>query len=204
MDRLQKRSTKSSRGFTYTYYVSDLAATNAFLEEATGRPLLAYQELLVSDEGPALLRDRAGRLYDGMHGAPRDFLGELLCVRGNLKRWLLSGDDDDDGAWRVDQRAYATRDPAAPPEIRRAAREGEGRAGGPGLLLPGQHRARAAHPHEVALPRERLVDVGVPVLFIGCLQDAIVTLDRSHWSPLELPGPVGSAVDSFLARKILK
>ncbi|KAI4595243.1 hypothetical protein KJ359_005216 [Pestalotiopsis sp. 9143b] len=191
----------------------DLDATNAFTEKTFGRPLLAYQELLVSKEGPGILRQHVGRLWDGMHGAPRDFFGELLCVRGNFKKWLLN----EGGDWNVEAREYAKDQGLKRRYVERLERDGF-EAPVCYYLANTEH---VQHKVEKDMPREKFV-VNVPLLYFMCSQDAVcrpemmipakmggfvpdleeVTLDCSHWSPLEAPEPIASALDDFVKRKI--
>lgn len=191
----------------------DLDATNAFLESVYGQPLFEYQKLLISEEGPSILKAHVDRLYDGMHGAPRGWIGELLGRRGNFKKWLLNEDND----WNVELREYAK-----DPQLKKRFVERFQRDGFDGPVC--YYRAiteHIQHEQEKAIPKERLV-VNVPVLYFGCSQDAVcrpeslkpakeggflpdleeVMLDCSHWSPLEAPGPIAGAIHDFISRKV--
>ncbi|KAH6652832.1 epoxide hydrolase [Truncatella angustata] len=190
----------------------DLPATNAYLEKVYGYPLLAYQEFIISDEGPAILKAHADRVFDGMHGAPRNWMRDLLCQRGSFKKWLLN----EDGDWNVEPRDYAKN-----PELRKKYIERFQRDGFEGPACYYKSTANnVQHKVEKTIPEERQI-IKVPVLYIGCLQDAVcrpealipakqggflpdleeTTLDCAHWSPLEAPGPVASAIDNFLTKK---
>lgn len=191
----------------------DLDAANAFLEKTFGRPLLAYQELLISEEGPEILRKHVGRLYDGMHGAPPDFFGELLCTRGNFKKWLLNENQD----WDVEVREYAKDAELKRRYVERLERDG---FEAPICYYRG-NTEHVQHAVEKDMPRDRFV-VKVPLLYFIATQDAVcrpeamipaklggfvpdleeVTLECSHWSPLEVPGPIATALDDFVKRKV--
>ncbi|KAH9893076.1 epoxide hydrolase [Xylariomycetidae sp. FL2044] len=83
----------------------DLEKTSAWLESLWGYPAFAYQEFFVwSEEAPALLRANADRFYQSMHGAPRGWVKDVWCRRGQLATWLR------DRERTVELRDYA-RDP---------------------------------------------------------------------------------------------
>ncbi|CAJ2507220.1 Uu.00g084060.m01.CDS01 [Anthostomella pinea] len=173
MEALSKKSIRSSRGFTYTYYVSDpdtiaknaptLLLQHGFPDDAhiwqtdpsaygmsahtrdltevldaegvdtvvstpsypwatigappspnacmpiipSGKPsgirCSHIRSSLITDEAPAILKAHADRVYDGMHGAPPDWMLQLLCRCGKWKEWLL----DESGDSNVEVRDYA-------------------------------------------------------------------------------------------------
>ncbi|RYP05077.1 hypothetical protein DL764_004038 [Monosporascus ibericus] len=188
----------------------DLQSANALFEKNFGYPIFAYWEFFTSDEAPALLRANAGRLYDGLHGAPRDWMKELFCVRGNMRKWLLSEN------WNVEVRPYAQ-----DPNLRQAFVERFQRDGFEGPLCYYLAMVNnVQYEAEKGIPKDDLV-VRVPTLYIICTQDSVcrpeasapakhggflpdieeVTIDCAHWSPLERPDEIAEAIKSFLERR---
>ncbi|KAL7624641.1 hypothetical protein AAE478_006210 [Parahypoxylon ruwenzoriense] len=187
----------------------DLDSINAQVESIFGYPLFAYQEFFASDEAPAILRANAGRFYDAMHGAPRNWLRDIFCVRGSMRKWLL-----DDSS--VELRPYAQ-----DPNLRRAFVERLQRDGFEAPLC--YYKSDITNmQYEVMknIPKERFV-VRVPTLYIICRQDPVcrpefsegpkregflpdleeATIDCAHWSPLENPDEIAKLMKSFLERR---
>lgn len=190
----------------------DLEETNARAEKLFGYPALAYQEFLVTDEAPALLKAHVDRFYDGMHGAPTGWMREIFCARGGMRKWLL------DEERKVELCSYA-QDPA----LRQTFVERFQRDGFEGPLC--YYKAANSTVQYDALKdltKEQLT-VQVPVLYIACTQDAVclpvliqaakqggylpdleeATIDSRHWSPLEKPDEVSALILSFLERKLV-
>jgi soluble epoxide hydrolase / lipid-phosphate phosphatase len=189
---------------------STLEATNKRLQQIFGYPIFAYHEFLVSDDAPAILKANAGRFYDGIHGAPNDWIRVFFCTTGNTHKWFL------DDAWNVELRDYA-KDPARKQAfIDRFQRDG---FEGPLCYYKAMHNNvhRSSHKN---IPEDRFI-VKVPVMHIICTQDAIcrpelsvpakqkgclpdleeITLECGHWSPLEQPAVISDSIISFLERR---
>ncbi|KAI5921347.1 epoxide hydrolase-like protein [Camillea tinctor] len=189
----------------------DLAALNAATEKLFGYPLFAYQEFFVSAEAAGILDADPGRLYDGIHGAGRDWMRELFCVPGNMRKWMATPA----ASWSVAPRPYAT--PAA-----RAAFVDRFRTGGFAAPLCWYRAISENVQSEAAksVPEANYV-VRVPTLFVICEQDAVCrregsdrakeagllpdieekTIDSGHWCPYEKPEEVGALMLAFLEKR---
>ncbi|KAI1631419.1 epoxide hydrolase-like protein [Biscogniauxia mediterranea] len=196
----------------------DLAAFNAQTEATFGYPLFAYQEFFVSAEARRILDADPGRFYDGIHGAGRDWMRELFCVRGNMRKWMLDEGEEGKGErWTVEPRPYVVRDPGARDAfVARFRRDG--------FAAPlCYYRAVSENVQSEAarrVPAENHV-VRVPALYIICSQDAVcrpessaaakkagllpdieeATIDSGHWSPYEKPDEIAELMNSFLERR---
>ncbi|KAI8958941.1 alpha/beta-hydrolase [Daldinia sp. FL1419] len=187
-----------------------LEETNAQFEKEWGYPAYAYQELFVSDEGPKILKENLERFYDVMHGAPRDWMKQIWCQRGEMERRLRDPD------WKIELRSYA-QDPA----FRRAFIERLRRDGFEGPLC----YYKATHSNIQSdtvkdFDKDRFI-VRVPVLNVSATQDPMCrpeqsvsakeggylpdleehTVECSHWVPLEKADEAAELMKSFLQRR---
>ncbi|KAI1847506.1 hypothetical protein JX265_000756 [Neoarthrinium moseri] len=190
----------------------DIVATNDYLEKTLGFTFLGYQEFLITDEAPGILKAHADRVYDGMHGAPRDWILSILGPRGKFKEWLLN----ESGDLTVEPREYAK-----DPEHKRVFVERFRRDGFEAPVC--YYKASCYNIYyekEKSLSPERLV-IKVPLLYFGCSQDGVcrpelmapakaggfvpdleeILLDCSHWSPLEAPDSIASGIQQFLSKR---
>ncbi|KAI0840504.1 alpha/beta-hydrolase [Hypoxylon sp. FL0890] len=188
----------------------DLKQTNDHLEKVIGFPALAYQELFISDEAPALLKAHLDRFYQALHAAPVGWMKEVWGARGKLRDWLL------DENQKVELLSYAQ-----DPELRRAFIERFRRDGFEGpLCYYKAHNSNVQYDADKALGDDSLA-MQVPVFYISCSHDPIceldlmapakekgflpdleeVTIDSRHWSPLEKPDEVATLMTSFLKRR---
>ncbi|KAK7744765.1 hypothetical protein SLS62_010068 [Diatrype stigma] len=188
----------------------DLEEINARAETLFGYPAVAYQEFFVTDEAPAILKAHVDRLYDGSHGAPAGWMREIFCTRGATRKWLL------DEERKVELLNYA-QDPALRQSfIERFQRDG---FEGPVCYYKAGN-STVQYDALKGLTKEQLT-VQVPVLYIGCTQDAVclpvliqaakqggflpdleeAIIDSHHWPTLEKPDEVAELILSFLERR---
>lgn len=180
------------------------------LEKVFGYPPLAYQEFFVTDEAPALLNGNLDRFYHAMHGAPRDWMKQIWCQRGEMTRWLL------DQNRTVELRPYAQNPVHRAAYMERFQRDG---FAGPLCYYKAMHSMKQ---YEVlkALDKDRYI-VRVPVCQITCTQDPVCIaelsipaktggflpdveehiIDSGHWVPYENPDKVAELILSFLQRR---
>ncbi|KAI1341738.1 Alpha/Beta hydrolase protein [Xylariaceae sp. FL0016] len=188
----------------------DINAANDQLEKIFGYPLLAYQAFFISDEAPAILNSNAGRVFDALHGAPENWMRDIFCVRGAMRKWLL-------GNTEVELRPYAQDPRLKDAFIQRFQQDG---FDGPLCYYRAINQHKAQQEGVERLANDAAV-VKVPTLYIICKQDFVcrpevtyrakqagllpdfeeATLDRAHWSPMESPGEIASLIKSFLERK---
>ncbi|KAI1394614.1 alpha/beta-hydrolase [Hypoxylon fuscum] len=188
----------------------NLEKSNAHLEKLFGYPALAYQEFFIADEASALLNANPDRLYQAMHSAPKDWMKETWCTRGNIRKWLQ------DKTQTVELLGYA-QDPA----LRQAFVERFRRDGFEGPLC--YYKATNSNVQYDAskdIKKQDLV-VRVPMLYIACTRDPVcrpefmipakeggflpdleeAVVDSGHWCPLESPNEVAELMISFLERR---
>jgi pimeloyl-ACP methyl ester carboxylesterase len=188
-----------------------LEASNAMVMKMFGYPAGAYWEVQLAADAPELMQRNAGRLWEAMHGAKAGLLKEVFCTFGALRKYL------EGGSGRVELKPYA-QDEALKEEFLERFAEKE--------AISAQlnwYRAVAENVQfetDRELPKERHV-VKVPVLYIGCTEDAVcrtdlnqyprglgllpdykeVVLECGHWSPMEKPAEIAEAVKGFLGEK---
>jgi soluble epoxide hydrolase / lipid-phosphate phosphatase len=187
-----------------------LENSNKRFEELFGYPAYAYHKFFLSDEAPALLRANIDRFYYAMHGAPRHWMKEIWCCRGQMKNWLLNQN------CKVDLCDYA-QDPA----LRTAFFERFQRDGfvAPLCYYKAMH-SNVQYDTTKNLAKGRFV-VQVPACHIVCIHDPICrrelstpakdggflpdleefTVDIGHWVPLENPVGAAELMISFLQRR---
>ncbi|KAI1086120.1 alpha/beta-hydrolase [Rostrohypoxylon terebratum] len=187
-----------------------LEEVNAKFEELWGYPAFAYQEFFVSEDAPAILRANLDRFYHAIHGAPRDWMRQIWCERGEMRKWLTDKDRT------VELRGYA-QDPA----FRQRFMERFERDGFEAPLC----YYKALHSSEEFnstkdLDKDRFI-VRVPAFYIESTQDAVcrpemsmqakqggflpdweeATVDSAHWVPFEKPAEIGQLIASFVERR---
>ncbi|KAH7045324.1 Alpha/Beta hydrolase protein [Macrophomina phaseolina] len=191
----------------------DLAAANAFLEQATGFPRYAYWELFTAPDGPAIIDAHLERFWVALHGDREHWMRDLFCVRGAFRDFLLADRTD------VELREYAKPGRGWREEWLQSVKSGGGLEGA--LCW---YRAMAENHHyeaEKAIPKERH-PITVPTFFLGCERDdvclpalieqnradglvgpdlSVKIIDSAHWCTMEKPDEVGEALHGWLSAK---
>ncbi|KAI0895493.1 alpha/beta-hydrolase [Annulohypoxylon nitens] len=187
-----------------------LEEVNAKFDQVLGYPAFAYQEFFVSEDAPALLRANMDRFYHVIHGKPRDWMKQIWCGRGEMRKWITDQDRN------VELRGYA-QDPA----FRKRFMDRFERDGfeAPLCYYKALH-STAEFNTTKDLDKDRF-KVRVPVFYIGCTQDAVcrpemstpakdggflpdweeATIDSAHWVPFEKPAEVAELITSFVGKR---
>ncbi|KAF4541827.1 Alpha beta hydrolase fold protein [Lasiodiplodia theobromae] len=191
----------------------DLAAANAFFEQATGLPRYAYWELFTAEDGAEVCDKHLESLWHVAHGNRPNWMRDMFCVRGAMREFLLADRRD------VELHEYAKPGNGWREEWLQSVREGGGLASA--LCC---YKALAHNHHyevEKELPKER-IPVTVPTFFLGCDRDdvclsalieknradghvgpdlTVKNIDSAHWCPMEKPDEVGKALYEWLSSK---
>ncbi|KXJ97157.1 epoxide hydrolase [Microdochium bolleyi] len=188
----------------------DVAKSNAMTEKVFGYQMLAYQVFLAADRAPAILREKADRLYTAAHAAGEDAMKELFCVPGALEKFL-------DGTEETPVRPYAEDEGMRERFVARFRRDG---FEGPVNYYRAFHADMNRSDEVGELTPDRFV-VKVPAFFVACTQDAVcrpelvgtaldkgllpdfdsMVLECAHWSPLEKPAEIAAGIDNFVQKK---
>ncbi|KIW51872.1 hypothetical protein PV05_10554 [Exophiala xenobiotica] len=187
----------------------DLQAINSLLKEMFGAPLWTYWGFFTAEDGPRLMRENLERVYEAQHGDVQDWVFKMFCVPGAWRTYLT-------GTESVPLKAYAKEKRWRDSFLNQFEKDG--------FEAPVQwYRAmieNVQYEVECKIPLERH-KVDVPVLFVGCTQDAnnradlieipqkagllpdleVKVLDCGHWSPMEKPGEVSTCIREFLTSR---
>lgn len=191
----------------------DLDAVNAMTEQMLGYPAMAYWSLFTAPDGPQILKDNVGRLFSALHAAGSDSMQRFFCTPGAIRTYLLAPP----GAPEDEVKDYA-KDPAFRQAfIDRMRRDGF-EAPQCCYLAPLENAHREA---ESQLSEERC-KVNVPLLYIGCTEDAVCRpefmapaklagmlpdleepklVESGHWCPYEKPEEVAKIMAEYLLRR---
>ncbi|KAL1796696.1 hypothetical protein ACET3X_005236 [Alternaria dauci] len=187
-----------------------LEQASGMMEKTFGYPVLAYWDLFLAPDGPALMRSDLDKLYNMMHD--ENGLRTYFCTRDGMRDVLLGKSNPE---FRL--RPYAQND-----ELRKEFIERMGRDGFEAPVC--WYKALVTnlmHEADVKLPEGRDV-VNVPTLYIGTKQDIISRADgihdpiqkgllpqlempelinAAHWVTYEKPAEVVSRLEDWLKRK---
>lgn len=192
----------------------DLDAVNAMTEQVFGYGIYQYWHFFTSPEAPELLKTQIERLYAALHSEGTTAMKDFFTNPGAFPKFL-NGDQP-----LPEVREYA-KDPAFKKyHIDRLSRDG----------FEGAQNYYKAFKNNVQwecdkdLPAER-AKVNVPLLYIGCDQDAVCRPEAmipakqaglvpdleetpiihcAHWSPYEAPKECSNYIADWLKRRFVK
>ncbi|KAJ9608071.1 hypothetical protein H2200_007059 [Cladophialophora chaetospira] len=188
----------------------DLQGVNELLQNAYGAPLWTYWEFFTSNDGPQLMRENLEKVYEAQHGDVPDWGFKMFCVPGAWREYVV-------GSQTVPLKPYA--------KEKRWRDSFFGQFEKDSFEAPVQwYRAmieNVQYEVEVKIPTERR-KIEVPVLFVGCTQDAnnridlieipkeagllpqleVKILDCGHWCPMEMPKEVADFIREFLTKQL--
>ncbi|GME48337.1 Alpha/beta hydrolase fold-1 [Neofusicoccum parvum] len=189
----------------------DLAAANAYFEQATGFPRYAYWELFTAADGAAVVDAHLESMWCALHGDRDHWMRDMFCVRGAMRAFL-----EEDRT--VELKEYARPGNGWREEWLESARNN----GGLSAQLNSYKALAHNHQHEVekTLPASR-APITVPTFFLGCEKDDVCLpalieanraagllpdlevkiIDSAHWCTMEKPDEVGQALYGFLSKK---
>ncbi|PSN61807.1 epoxide hydrolase [Corynespora cassiicola Philippines] len=188
----------------------DLDAVNQISEKAYGYPLYPYWELFTAEDGPALVNKNLDRMYEAMHGDPKDWMRTLFCNYGAMKEYITGQRE------RVPLKKYAHEE--------RWKKDFFGRFERDGFEAPfcwyKAMKNNIQDEDDAKIP-DGNYKIEVPVLFIGATGDAVCRIDiieagkkqgllpdleekvieSGHWSPMEKPEEIATLMKDFLGRR---
>lgn len=187
----------------------DLPAVNEMTKRIYGFGLFEYWNFFTSDEGTKLMSNNPDKVWQICHmSGPQEM---MWCYPDKMRDFLLDKDATMEVRW------YAKDEKLKKQFIDRIRRDGF-------ETFQMYYRAwmdNVQHESEKALvPKERHV-VTVPVLYVGCTEDAvarpesinmpkeagllpdlkIVTIESGHWCALDKPNEVSHAVEQFVLQR---
>lgn len=192
----------------------DLDATNAVTKEAFGYPIYMYWHFFTSPEAPKLLKEKVGRLYSALHAKGATSMRDFFCNANAFPDYLNS-----------DSPVPEVREYAQDPEFKKYFIERLSRDG-----FEGPQNYYISFKNNIQwecdsqLPAEN-AKVDVPLLYIGCTQDAVCRpeamagakqaglvpdleeaplVDCAHWSPYEKPDEMAAPIADWLQRRFMK
>jgi len=184
----------------------DLQAVNKIMESTFGAPLWTYWEFFTSEDGPRLMRANLQKVYEAQHGDVEDWGFKMFCVPGAWRAYIT-------GTESVLSKPYAQEKRWRDSFFEQFQEDG--------FEAPTQwYKAmieNVQYEVEISIPLERH-KIEVPVLFVGCTQDAnnradlieipqkggllpdlrVKQLDCGHWSPMEKPAEIARFINEFL------
>jgi soluble epoxide hydrolase / lipid-phosphate phosphatase len=186
----------------------NLDAANAMLTQHFSAPLWAYWDFYTASDAPDLMRQNLQKLYEAHHGDAPDWKFKLHCVPGALRAYIVGTDSVPLKPYAQQQKwrdyfftSHEKHGFEAPVQWYRA------------YLKQVQYNA------EIRIPLENH-KVHIPVLFVGCTQDAnnrvelieipkrngllpmleVKVLECGHWSPMEMPREIAQFIGEFLRK----
>lgn len=187
----------------------DVAATNQLTEQIFGYPMFAYWEFFTADDATRIINENTEQLWEVMHGDVDEWMKQMFCVPGAMKKHLLSDD-------HVPLKPYA-QDPKWKKDFLDRFRKD-------GFEEQVQWYKAAVDNHHWESDRtirKEVVTVHVPMLFIGCTGDAVCrtelieaprtagllpdlevqVIEAGHWCAMEKPDEISKHVRNFLNKR---
>jgi soluble epoxide hydrolase / lipid-phosphate phosphatase len=187
----------------------DLDTANKMTEQMTGHPRLAYWYLLTAPDGPKLLLDKIEATWGTLHGAEPNWMERMFCVRDAMRQFL-------EGDKRCALKPYAQGSALHDRFVNRMKRDGFEAPVRWYFAMKDNHHYK----YEKDIPPQRF-KVTVPMLYIGCTDDAVCRteliegpkqagllpdlvvkeLKSAHWCAMEVPDQVGEVMVEWLRNR---
>lgn len=189
----------------------DLEKFNAMTEQVFGYPMYSYWYLFAGDDGPELLKNNLGRLFDVLHNNVPDGMKKFFCVKDAIKDYLEKGGED------MPLRSYAQDPHFKRNFIDRFSRDG---FEGPQCWYKA-FRFNVQYEVDKTLPKENDI-INVPVFYIGCKEDPVCRpegllpakqagmlpdleespmIDSAHWVAYEKPEIAAQYMGDWLKKR---
>ena len=191
----------------------ELDALNDMTKQEFGYPLYMYWHFFTDPAAPKILKEHVPRLFTALHAKGSSSMKDLFCEPDAIKKYLLSDSPD------MEVREYANDDKFKQYFVDRL--ECDGFEGPQNWYI--SMRENIQHECDSHLPEES-AKVGVPVLYIGCTEEAIgrpegivqakqagllpdveeaPMVQAAHWSPYEKPAEMAAPIANWLERRFV-
>jgi len=187
----------------------DLATVNNFTEQIFGYPQFAYWELFSADDGHQIINANLEKFWEVLHGDVDEWMKKMFCVRGAMKKFLLSDE-------HVPLKPYA-KDPKWKNDFMERFKKD-------GFEAPLQWYKATVNNVQWESDRtirKELLTVQIPMLYIGCTGDAVCrtdmieiprkagllpdlevqTIECAHWCAMEKPDEVSRHIRDFVTKR---
>jgi soluble epoxide hydrolase/lipid-phosphate phosphatase len=190
-----------------------LDAVNKMTEQAFGYPIFSYWYLFTADDGPAVLKNNLGRLFDAMHSSDAT-MKQLFTGPDAMREYLINGGMD------IELRPYAK-----DPEFKKAFIDRFSRDGFEGPLCWYRATVDQQQFESDKVLTEEVDRVNVPTLYIGAKRDPVCRpegmyshikagllpqleqaemVDAAHWVAYEVPTEIVSRIENWLKKTYAK
>lgn len=189
----------------------DLDKVNQMTEQIFGYPQFAYWHLFTAENGPEILRNNVGRLYDILHNSLPDGMRKFFCVNDAIKNYLENGGEE------LPLRSYAQDPKFKQAFVDRMTRDG---FEGPQCWYKAT-RFNVQTAIDKQLPEENDT-IKVPVFYVGCHEDPVCRpeamipakqagmlpdieespmVDAAHWVAYENPDVAAKYMGDWLKKR---
>lgn len=187
----------------------DLDATNKITEQAFGYPTFSYWYLFTAPDGPAILKGNLERLFHAQHGEG-ETMKKYFTGPNALRDFLVNGNEE------IVCRPYARDSKFKEDFIARMSRDGF--EGAQCWYIATKDNYHLQSDRKIPESADR---VDVPVLYVGCKDDAVCRgeimnasieagllpkleqaemIDAAHWVTYEKPEEVVKRIEDWLKR----
>ncbi|KAF2020081.1 epoxide hydrolase [Aaosphaeria arxii CBS 175.79] len=187
----------------------NLAAVNEVTERTMGYPQFAYWEFFTAPDAAEIIDGNLERMWQVLHGDVQDWMKELFCVPGAMRKFLLGKED-------VPLKAYASQSKWKDRFMQQFKADGFASA----LQMYKATVSNVQFASDSTIPKENIT-IKVPLLFLICTKDAVcvpemmlqakseglvpqleeVRIECAHWSPMEEPEAIAAHIREFLVKR---